>query len=72
MFNVVNEISLHICYSLQVLLPLIVCPRECVVIIESIHGGVVVLHIVISAVKYTIINCFFQVIDRSKNLKVAL
>ena len=72
MLNVVHKISLHICYCLQVLLPLIVCPRECVVIIKSVHSGIIVLHIIISAVKYTIINCFFQVIDRSKDSGVAL
>ena len=47
----------EISYSPQVLLPLGVCPRECVVIIKGIFHRVVVLHIIISAVECAIIKC---------------
>ena len=47
----------EISYSPQVLLPLIICPRECVIIIEGIFHRIVVLHIIVSAVECAIIKC---------------
>ena len=55
--NVFVYILPEISYSPQVLLPLIICPRECIVIIESVLHRVCVLHIIVSAVECAIIKC---------------
>ena len=55
--NVLIYILPEASYSPQVLLPLIICPRECVVIIKGILHRVGVLHIIVSAVECAIIKC---------------
>ena len=55
--NVFIYILAEISYGSQVLLPLIICPRECIVIIESVLHRVGVLHIIVSAVECAIIKC---------------
>ena len=57
MLYVLIYILPEISYGSQVLLPFIVCSRECVVIMECIHSGIIVLHIIGSAVERAIFNC---------------